>query len=524
VAELADGTSFVDQGVSPGTTNYYRVRARTIAGVSAYSAEASAVTPGAGTDLPMNELLWWLKADTGAVRLGTNGNVRQWLDVSGNQYDANQASSANQPRWIDTAINGRPAVRFDGTNDYFTLPEFLAGALQAEVFVVLKAAEDVPTGWRILWKLGGDNYAPFYPYTDGTIREDFGSKTVRIIPNPQQALDAFHMFNVSASMSGWEARVNGVFLLGMTNYFHHWPTPTLGSSSSSYFAGDVAEIMLFTRTLTALERDAVGEYLDAKYSLESTATDASGPSTPTNLLATAHAPGQILLSWTRPTTNESSFQIERKLGTNGNYEVLDVIASGSTNYLDEAVDPQSAYFYRIKAHNYFGDSGYSDQVSPPLVTITFPLHPATSTPGATNSVSAQATDTDGSVVEVEFYVQGTLVGTATNAPYSASWIASEIGVAVLTAKAIDDQGNSQFSEEVLVRVYPDTDEDGLADDIEAILGTDPSDADTDGDSVPDAEDAFPLDPTRSTLPSSDPEDDTGPAITLDEPLNATLLP
>jgi hypothetical protein len=70
----------------------------------------------------------------------------------------------------------------------------------------------------------------------------------------------------------------------------------------------------------------------------------------------------------------------------------------------------------------------------------------------------------------------------------------------------------------------DTDGDGLTNAQEWALGTNAFWADTDGDGVNDGTDAFPFDPTRSTAPSNNPSDHTAPAVTLEEPLNATLLP
>jgi alpha-tubulin suppressor-like RCC1 family protein len=69
----------------------------------------------------------------------------------------------------------------------------------------------------------------------------------------------------------------------------------------------------------------------------------------------------------------------------------------------------------------------------------------------------------------------------------------------------------------------DMDADGLVNSVEIELGTDPFNPDTDGDTVDDGEDDFPLDPTRSQAPSPDPEDETPPTITLDEPTNADLI-
>ena len=71
---------------------------------------------------------------------------------------------------------------------------------------------------------------------------------------------------------------------------------------------------------------------------------------------------------------------------------------------------------------------------------------------------------------------------------------------------------------------PDVDGDGVPNWIERVNGTDPFRADSDGDSVNDANDAFPLDPTRSMAPSSNPSDTTPPVVTLKEPVSARLIP
>ena len=71
---------------------------------------------------------------------------------------------------------------------------------------------------------------------------------------------------------------------------------------------------------------------------------------------------------------------------------------------------------------------------------------------------------------------------------------------------------------------PDVDADGVPNWIERMNGTDPFRADTDGDTVPDASDFYPLDPARSLPPSSNPSDTTPPIVTLKEPVSAQLIP
>ena len=69
---------------------------------------------------------------------------------------------------------------------------------------------------------------------------------------------------------------------------------------------------------------------------------------------------------------------------------------------------------------------------------------------------------------------------------------------------------------------PDVDGDGLSNVQERWLGTNPFNPDTDGDGVLDGADAFPKDPTRTTMPAPDPNDHTPPVVTLQEPSDAIL--
>ncbi len=70
---------------------------------------------------------------------------------------------------------------------------------------------------------------------------------------------------------------------------------------------------------------------------------------------------------------------------------------------------------------------------------------------------------------------------------------------------------------------PDQDADGAWNGIERARGTDPFVWDTDGDGHGDGADAFPLDPTRWEPPTPTPGDITPPGITLAEPTNAELI-
>src|SRR5690606_10619334 len=51
------------------------------------------------------------------VGVSDGAALATWPDSGPNGYDLTQATSGNQPLFRASAIGGRPAVQFDGTND-----------------------------------------------------------------------------------------------------------------------------------------------------------------------------------------------------------------------------------------------------------------------------------------------------------------------------------------------------------------------------------------------------------------------
>ncbi len=100
---------------------------------------------------------------------------------------------------------------------------------------------------------------------------------------------------------------------------------------------------------------------------------------------------------------------------------------------------------------YTGFIGNGGETTPPTTTITAPA--AGSTVQGTVTVSADASDNVG-VTRVDFYAGGTLIGSDTSAPYSASWNTTTggNGSVTLTSRALDAAGNLGTSAGVAVTV------------------------------------------------------------------------
>jgi hypothetical protein len=89
---------------------------------------------------------------------------------------------------------------------------------------------------------------------------------------------------------------------------------------------------------------------------------------------------------------------------------------------------------------------------PPTVSITSPGEGATYNAPASITINAAASDSDGTIRQVDFYAGQNAVGTATNAPYSVTWNISVPGTYTLTAAATDNLGATTSSGPVHVVV------------------------------------------------------------------------
>jgi PKD repeat protein len=116
------------------------------------------------------------------------------------------------------------------------------------------------------------------------------------------------------------------------------------------------------RTLTVLKDIIAGHYAPAGPSV---------PAAPGNLTALSSDFDRIDLNWTDNASDEDDFRIERSL--NGvNFSQIATLPANSVNYIDSGLTGDTPYYYRVRARNAGGDSGYSNVASE--TTLIEPLH------------------------------------------------------------------------------------------------------------------------------------------------------
>jgi hypothetical protein len=85
------------------------------------------------------------------------------------------------------------------------------------------------------------------------------------------------------------------------------------------------------------------------------------------------------------------------------------------------------------------ECGGVQQNQPPTVSITSPADGASFTAPADITVDATASDADGSVARVDFFINGNLAGSDATSPYSFTHTGVPAGTYALVARAVDDQ-------------------------------------------------------------------------------------
>jgi regulation of enolase protein 1 (concanavalin A-like superfamily) len=93
---------------------------------------------------------------------------------------------------------------------------------------------------------------------------------------------------------------------------------------------------------------------------------------------------------------------------------------------------------------------YPSGDAPPTVSITSPSAGSTFASGSPITITAFASDSDGTIASVDFYASGALLGRSTTAPYSTNWQSAQPGTYSVYAVATDNQGAVTTSSSISV--------------------------------------------------------------------------
>ena len=218
------------------------------------------VTTGAMA-LPVADAV--LHLDAGTLGLADGAAVSSWGLAA-------QATADNQPTFIASSaeFNGNAVVRFDGTDDWMALSPSPINVGSVTMFAVGKFSN--PSGgeqYLLAGQDGGGNDRIRFAVDGGGYEYRIGSSGWRAINTGAGTADGdVHVFAITSAAEGF---LDGVSVGTSGNSSTETPVAlNIGSynvGQKAFFSGDIAELIMYNRVLTAQEITDVSNYLAVKH-------------------------------------------------------------------------------------------------------------------------------------------------------------------------------------------------------------------------------------------------------------------
>jgi carbohydrate esterase-like sialic acid-specific acetylesterase len=217
--------------------------------------------------------LWLDAADTSSISI-VNSNANQWLDKSGNNRHVTASSSTKRPAVTVDPMNLSQILKFSGSNS-LQCSQFWAGLGDCSIFIVMRGAGRTNVS-RLISESSTASTTPLYSIgtSSNNLRiswradDNVLSQSASGAPLLDGGVKVISVLDTTTQTSSY---VRGTESTGYT-YTRGASTPTtfsVGSlfqaTDSSFFAGDLSEIMILDRVVGAQERLDIEQYLLDKW-------------------------------------------------------------------------------------------------------------------------------------------------------------------------------------------------------------------------------------------------------------------
>ena len=253
-----------------------------------YTAPAQTGPGGVGnvsgaTGQPRN--IVWL--DAFSLGLNDGDQVGNWSDRSGNGFDATRVVAGQQPRFTTAILNGRPVIRFDGTDDALSLDGAIAtngnGIVNRDYSFIMVGARRTTVsndGWLLYGSGPFDAQSNLYVGWRGGASSSFrfsqfGASELQV-NSPNYTNNGVNQFAIFTGTFGQAASpprklFENAGLIGTnpsTQALTSYPGAELGGiAGTNKSAVDIAEAIFYQGNLNEAQVIIINNYLNAKYDL-----------------------------------------------------------------------------------------------------------------------------------------------------------------------------------------------------------------------------------------------------------------
>ncbi len=214
-----------------------------------------------------------LHLDANSIAGVSDGNpISLWTDLSGVGNHATQTTAGIQPVYdaIAADFNGMPVIHFDGSDDWMTLPSTTVSVGSFTAFAVAKYDHTSSNQYIMAGQDGGgDDRIRFAVDTSSPVVFEYRAGTSAWRSITASADLQPHIFGMTSDVEGfWDGTSVGTSGNTSTENPTAFNLGSYNRGQKDFFAGDLAELIIYNRVLTSAEQNEVGVYLETKYGLD----------------------------------------------------------------------------------------------------------------------------------------------------------------------------------------------------------------------------------------------------------------
>jgi prepilin-type N-terminal cleavage/methylation domain-containing protein len=214
--------------------------------------------------------MWWEATSKSSFTTTTptdGATISTWYDINPQQTVKYNLTAGDAPTYTANAINGLPAVNFNGSSNFLN---FNGNPLIGTDFTIFAVEQRASSNIGIII-CGVSNWVFGYD-TNTTVSYRTNNPVNTTVPGYTTPTARIHSFTFTPSI-GHIAFINGGSrtLSGTpaSAYLTNTILPSnIGTYSSNFYTGYIGEIIIFSRVLSDFERTQIEQYLSKKWGIK----------------------------------------------------------------------------------------------------------------------------------------------------------------------------------------------------------------------------------------------------------------